>query len=346
MKAVTIKDVAREAGVSISVVSYVLNDNPNVSITKETREKVLLAAKKLNYTPNRIARSMRTKKSMIIGLATFWDVSDSVFTDVLKGVDQVSEKYGYSVTYCNLRNSYSGNKIIELYNQKQIDGVILLLHVDPAENFDEIKFLNTIKRGKIPAVVVNGSTEDPDISYVNIDYHGTSYTAVNYLHNLGHRRFSYMLPNKNEVDNKQALQRVKGYKAALESLDLTDTNLYFDEESISDIIRLIKQDPSNKPTAVVANKTRYAASLLRAFNENGVKVPEDISVIACNDQEIAEFLTPALTTIKVPIYTIGVKSAEMLFDILNGKPINIKLKLSNEVIERKSCRKVLEPVTR
>jgi LacI family transcriptional regulator len=114
MKTATIKDVAKEAGVSISVVSYVMNNNPNVSISKETREKVLRAAKKLNYTPNSIARSMRTKKSMIIGLATFWDISDSVFTDILKGVDSVAGKYGYSVTYCNITNSFNSNKITDL----------------------------------------------------------------------------------------------------------------------------------------------------------------------------------------------------------------------------------------
>ena len=115
MKTTTIKDVAKEAGVSISVVSYVLNNNPNVSISKETREKVLDAAKRLNYTPNRIAQSMRTKKSMIIGLATFWDISDSVFTDVLKGVDEVVGQKGYSVTYCNITNNFNPSKIIELY---------------------------------------------------------------------------------------------------------------------------------------------------------------------------------------------------------------------------------------
>jgi len=99
---------------------------------------------------------MRTKKSMIIGLATFWDVSDSVFTDILKGVDSIAGKNGYSVTYCNITNSFNSNKIIELYNQRQIDGVILLLHVDPAKSFNEIEFINNIKSSKIPAVVIDG----------------------------------------------------------------------------------------------------------------------------------------------------------------------------------------------
>lgn len=339
MKTTTIKDVAKEAGVSISVVSYVLNNNPNVSISKETREKVLDAAKRLNYTPNSIARSMRTKKSMVIGLATFWDVSDSVFTDILKGVDSVAGKNDYSVTYCNITNSFNSNKITELYSQRQIDGVILLLHVDPAKSFNEIEFINNIKSRKIPAVIIDGSTEDPDMSYVYIDYYGTSYTAVNYLYQLGHRSFYYMLPDEHELNSKQALQRVNGYRDALKSFKLLDSGLYITKDSIYDAINMINSAaPANRPTAIVANKTRYAAHLLKAFVEHGIKIPDDISVIACNDQNIADFLTPPLTTIKVPTYTIGQKSAEILFDILQGKSLNIKLKLSNEVIERGSCR--------
>ena len=339
MKTTTIKDVAKEAGVSISVVSYVLNNNPNVSISKETREKVLDAAKRLNYTPNRIAQSMRTKKSMIIGLATFWDISDSVFTDVLKGVDEVVGQKGYSVTYCNITNNFNPSKIIELYNQKQIDGVILLLHVDPAKSFNEIEFINSIKSVKIPAVVIDGSTEDPDMSYVYIDYYGTTYSAVNYLHKLGHRKFCYMLPDEHEINHRQALQRLSGYKDALKYLNLEDSGLYFNKKSVYDIIELIdSSSPANRPSAIVVNKTSYAAYLLRAFIEHGIRVPDDVSVIACNDQNIADFLIPPLTTIKVPTYEIGQKSADILFDILQGKSQNIKLKLSNKVIERGSCK--------
>ena len=166
MRSVTIKDVAREAGVSISVVSYVLNNNPNVSISDKTRTKVLDAAKKLNYRTNSFARGMRTKKAMMICLASFWDVSDSVFTDVLKAVDFIAEENHYSVIYCNITNRASGQKIIDLYKQGQIDGVILLLHVDPIEYFSEADFIQDIKQNHVPTVIINGSTEDPDLNYI------------------------------------------------------------------------------------------------------------------------------------------------------------------------------------
>mgnify|MGYP002411534043 CR=1 FL=1 len=338
MKLVTIKDVAKEAGVSISVVSYVLNNNPNVSITDKTRSKVLDAAKKLNYKPNSIARSMRTKKTMMICLATFWDVSDSVFTDVLKGVDNIAEENQYSVIYCNIKDHTTSQKIIDLYKQRQIDGVILLLHVDPMENFDEADFIRHIKQNHVPAVIINGRTEDLELNYVYIDYYSSTYTAVRFLYQIGHRRMCYILPDEHEVSSIQAVQRIEGYKDAVKDFGLTKSDLYFDNETLIKHIDLFKSD--RKPTAVIVNKTAYAASLLRTFAENHIKVPEDISVVACNDQSTANYLTPALTTVRIPIYEIGETSAGILFELLKGNSSIIKQKLSNEVVERKSHRKI------
>jgi len=336
----TIRDVAKEAGVSISVVSYVLNDNPNVSISRETRERVLAAAKKLNYTPNRIAQSMRTQKSRVLGLATFWDISDSVFTDILKGIDSVAEKHGYAVTYCHIKNTSSADKVIDLYNQRQIDGVIFLLHVDAAKNFTEKNFLKKIKTQQIPAVIINGSTQDEDLSYVYIDYYNTSSVAVEYLYSLGHRKLAYMLPDKDEVNRRQAVQRINGFKAALTDLGLDQyAPFYFDQDTVGELIKILREeDVERKPTAIVAHKTNYAAFLLKALLEAGVKVPDDVSVIALNDNYIADYLTPPLTSVRVPTYSIGQKSAELLFDILKGKILNEKLKLPNKVVERQSCR--------
>lgn len=339
MKAATIKDVAKEAGISISVVSYVLNNNQNVSISEETRTRVINAAKNLNYTPNRIARGMRTNKSMVIGLATFWNVSDSVFTETLKGIDGVAEKQGYSVTYCNLKNNPGGLKIAELYNQRLLDGVILLAHVDSDGNFDETGFINNVRQSGIPTVIINGSTEFPDMSYVYIDYYGTTYTAVDYLYKLGHRKLCYMLPGKNETESIQSVQRVRGYKDALKNLNLTDYNFYLSMDNMNDIAKLLSS--ADKPTAVVVNKIAYAVHFLKTCAKLGIRVPDDISVVACNDEYYARNLTPPLTTIKVPICEIAEKSAEILFETLkNSKSSNLKLKLPNRVVERESCRKL------
>jgi len=353
MKPATIKDVAKEAGVSISVVSYVLNKNPNVSITRETRARVIDAARRLNYTANSIARGMRTKRSMAIGLATFWDISDSVFADVLKGIDSVIEERGYSVTYCNLRNGLNADKVVDLYKRRQIDGAILFFHIDPAGSFDETGFIGEIMKNGIPAVVINGNTEDPNMNYIYFDYHGTTYNAVNYLYKLGHRKFCYMLPDKGEADDTQAKLRINGYKDALKDLNLEDNGIYFDRESMDDIIRLLKPDvitgDKNKPetansggacalTAIVVNKTYYAVGLLKAFSENGINVPGSVSVIACNDEKYAGFLTPPLTTVRIPIYEIGKRSAEIMLEALEGNSSYARLKLPNDVVERESCK--------
>lgn len=336
MKKVTIKDIAREAGVSISVVSYVLNNNTNVSITEKTRVKVINAAKRLNYTPNRIARSMRTNKSMVICLATLWNVSDSVFTETLKGVDSIAQKNDYSVIYCNLQKDQKGDKIVTLYNQRQIDGVILLSYAGSSGDYNEIDFINNVKKTGIPGVIINGNTELPEVSYVYIDYYATAYMAVEYLYKLGHRKLCYMYPDKSEENSIQSIQRINGYKDALEQLGIENSTFLLNSDSLSRLPGLL----ADKPVAIVANKVNYAVSLLKMCNKLGIRVPDDVSVIACNDDHYAGFLTPPLTTVKVPIYEMGEKSAQLLFDSLNNRKTNMKIKLPNKIIERESCIKV------
>ena len=278
---------------------------------------------------------------MVICLATVWDISDSVFADVLKGIGSIVEKKGYSVTYCNIRNGLNADRVVDLYNRRQIDGAILFFHIDPASGFDEAGFIGDIKRNGIPAVVINGNTGDPDMNYIYFDYHNTTYGGK-LPYKLGHRNFCYMLPNEQEMQFSQATLRIKGYKDALRDLNLEDHGLYFDSNSIRNIIDLLKPTAVSartvRPTAIVVNKIRYAVSLLKSLAENGINVPGDVSVIACNDEKYAGFLTPALTTVRIPIYEIGRKSAEIMLDTLEGNSPNVKLKLPNDVVERESCR--------
>ena len=338
LKKVTIKDIAREAGVSISVVSYVLNNNTNVSISEKTKEKVINAAKSLNYTPNSIARSMRTNKSMVIGLATLWNVSDSVFTETLKGVDSVAQKNDYSVIYCNLQKDQKGDKIVTLYNQRQIDGVILLSYAGSSGGFNETDFIKNVKKNNMPNVIINGSTEFPEVSYVYIDYYATAYMAVDHLYKLGHRKLCYMYPNKSEENSIQSIQRINGYKDAVEQIGIYSSTFLLNIDSLNKLPELMTS--GDRPTAIVANKVNYAVHLLKMCIKLGIRVPDDVSVIACNDDHYASYLTPPLTTVKVPIYEMGEKSAELLFDSLTNRKTDIKIKLSNKIIERESCSKV------
>lgn len=166
--------------------------------------------------------------------------------------------------------------------------------MDAAKNFTEKNFLKKIKNQQIPAVIINGSTQDEDLSYVYIDYYNTSSVAVEYLYSLGHRKLAYMLPDKDEVNRRQAVQRINGFKAALTDLGLDQyAPFYFDQDTVGELIKILREeDVERKPTAIVAHKTNYAAFLLKALLEAGVKVPDDVSVIALNDNYIADYLTP------------------------------------------------------
>lgn len=340
MKKTTIKDVAAMAGVSISVVSYVLNDNENVSISDKTKARVLEAAQTLNYIPSNIARSMRTGRSRIIGLTSFWDVSDKVFADFLKGAYQEAQKNDYSLNYCNIKGDEYDFRIMDLYEQKQIDGAILFFHIDSPDYFNEGSFVKKLKKRNIPFVIVDGSTSLPDINYVYVDYYHTTQLAVNYLHDLGHRRFAYLLPDREETGSKQAGERLRGYRETIGFFDHMGRDFTFDMGGAGEVIHLIKNRPSKGPTAIVANKSKYGAKLLKAFWESGISVPDDVSVIGCNDDTFAEYLTPPLTTVKVPFGTIGEKTARILLEILDDTDPKCRLKFKNQLVVRDSCKPV------
>ena len=126
MKKATIKDVAKEAGVSISVVSYILNNTPGQSFTDETRKRVISAAKKLNYTPNYIAKGMRSRRSMNIGIVLYWNISDVIVNEMLKGISKITEKYDYNIVLCLPSENKNQFSYIDAFKQRQVDGIIFV----------------------------------------------------------------------------------------------------------------------------------------------------------------------------------------------------------------------------
>jgi LacI family transcriptional regulator len=178
MKRPTIKDVAQKAGVSISVVSYVLNETPGQTIPEPTRTKIKNAAEELNYKPNAIARGMRTKKSLSIALVSFWDVTLPVVNQVFNGILKTTDTIDYNVLFCNLAYSDDIQKnefrYVDLFNSQMIDGVLLFSPFELTHGFNEHIHVEKIKANNIPAVIMNGYTHDKLLNYVYLDYHNTS----------------------------------------------------------------------------------------------------------------------------------------------------------------------------
>ncbi len=339
LKRATIKDVAKKAGVSISVVSYVLNDTPGQSIPQATRDKIFKAAEELKYTPNAIARGMRIKKSMAIGVVSFWSITDYAFNEILSGISKIADENNYTIVLCNLNSPGKDFNYAELFRGQQIDGIIFISPHELRKEFDEKTHIGYIKDNRIPAVIINGYTNDEALSYIFIDYYHSTYIATEHMAELGHKAIGYLLPDSAEMSMKQAGERYKGYMAALKDLGIIkDETLIFNMNTASKIVDKIAVGKG--PTAIVANKTNYAQRFISLLIERGIKVPQDVSIIAANTEPYSHMLYPPLSTVKLPLSEIGEKGAEILMESVKGKVIQTKMKLPNKICERQSCMRI------
>lgn len=333
----TIKDVAAKAGVGISVVSYVINNTPGKTISEATRERIFAAAKELEYTPNAIARGMRIKKAMTIGLVSFWNITDLVFIEILEGVSKGAEENGYSILLCNLNSKEDSLNYEELYKKQIIDGIILISPHDIRKGFDEKLHVETIKKNKIPSVIINGTTKDDDVSYIYFDYFNSTYKAVEYLVNKGHRWIGYLNTYGKEMNQIPAKERLQGYKKAMSDNGLSVIEQHiFNAEEVETLCDLVLKGQG--PSALIANKSNYGHLFLKRAFERNIKIPEQISVMAANAESYSAYLFPALTTIHLPMKEIGQMAAEIMLDIIKGAMSQIKLTLPGQVEERESVK--------
>lgn len=338
MKRATIKDVAKKAGVSISAVSFVLNDTPGHTIPESTREKVLDAVRELDYIPDIKAQGMRTKRTMVLGLVSFWDVTEPVFIEILNGVYRAADKNNYIITICNLNSPQREFSYVELFKRKQIDGIVFISPYESKNSYDENTHIIKIKENKIPAVIIHGNTRDEDLSYIYVDHFNTTYMAAEYLIKLGHSKLGYLEPDANETKYISD-ERLRGFVTALEKSGLpVEQDYIFKAGRSGKIAEIIKSGCG--PTGIVANKSTYASGFLKTMLDFGIKVPEQVSVIAANTVPYAVHLYPPLTSVQIPFEEMGESGVEILVDSMNGKISQLKLKLPNKLTVRESCRKI------
>ncbi|OXS74214.1 LacI family DNA-binding transcriptional regulator [Domibacillus enclensis] len=329
----TIKDVAHELGLSVSTVSRALNDKPDIK--KETREKVLEAMKRLNYSPNANARSLIQKKSNMIGLMLS-DITDPFFSEVALGVEDVFSKVGYQIIY--------GNTFLDLDKEKQflsnllerkIDGLIM----KPGKLDAEL--MSLVERLEVPVVLLRKLDENEkhlNISTIDVDHYMAAYKAVEYLINIGHQNIGFIGMSK---DVNEEEERLNGFSDCLRdhSLEHSVDNVVISGTGIkhggTGIQRLMEKKP--KITAVFAANDLLAIGALEWLAKNNYRVPEEVSVIGFEDLEISSLHWINLTTVKLPRKKIGTQSAEMLMHMLSSENFEKKeVELDTQLIIRKS----------
>ena len=312
MKSSTSQDVAKKAGVSVATVSRVLNGSPLV--TESVQHKVLHAVKELNYQPNRTAQRLRAGRSQVIGLIIS-DIQNPFFTAVVRGIEDVAYRDGYSLILCNSDEDPEKEKLyINVMRSEEVAGVILASASEAAPQVDDLITYN------IPVVAVDRQIADKQIDSVLAANIEGAREAVAYLIKLGHRHIGFVglplthTPGKERYEGYSLALREHNLKLSTDLVCIADAKQQGGYEHTRDLL-------ANQPhiTALFVANNLMTLGALNAIRERGLKIPDEISVIGFDDMPWASLQQPPLTAVAQPTYELGQRAAELLLGRLKER---------------------------
>lgn len=331
---VTIRDVAREAGVSTATVSRALNQARLV--TEKTRRRVLEAVQRLDYRPNAVARGLSTRKTRTIGLVVS-DIMNPFYPEVARGVEDVTGKSGYSVILCNTdRDPAKEAAYINLLLEKRVQGVVF------ASLPEAGSLLEALDRSSVPWISAGNAPSSGDYDCVAVDNVLGAYLAAEHLLKLGHTRIAHITGPLHEPVTRE---RLEGFRRAAAEYGLDPGALpvveadYKQEGGYTATLELF--DSGRPVTAVFAGNDLMAIGALEAAHERGLRVPGDLAIVGFDDISIAGLHTIQLTTVAQPKAEIGRLAAEMLLERIEhpspeGRGPN-KVVLPPRLVVRRTC---------
>ena len=332
---ISIKDIARAAGVSHSTVSRALNDNPLIS--EPTRSRIKTFAAQMGYTPNAVARSLKAQRSGTIGLA-LTSLTDPFFADVMAGVEAVAGDAGLSMFVSATHNDPEREmEIIETFHRRRVEGIIV------AASRLSNRYRDRLEGIRVPIVLINQHAEEsqPMFHAVAFDEFAGAHLIVDYLLSLGHRRIGYLGLGNRQRSNHL---RLSGYRAALLEVGITADSTWelvipsSDIQNQPDIAVGMQHIPAliaRGVTAIFCYNDRVAVGGLQACRQHAVTVPGDISIAGFDDIVLAKYITPSLTTVRQPRDEMGRLATELILSLLEGDP-GQSYKLSPKLVKRDS----------
>lgn len=307
----TIQDVARRAGVAPITVSRVVNNSGYVTLA--VRERVEAAIAELGYVPNTVARSLRSRRTHTLALV-LTDITNPFFTTVARGVEDAASDAGFMVIFCNTDESEAEEqKYLRMLLQQRVDGILLV----PARH--ALESIRIIQRQKTPVVVVDRRIEEAQVDVVRCDSEGGAYQLGRLLVALGHTRFA-LLAGPRDVSTSE--DRVHGFHRALEEAGLGQkVQVYYGEFTQESGQMLTRQALAGvpAPTALFAANNFLAIGALRALQETGKGVPEEVALVGFDDLPPALVTFPFLTVAAQPAYRMGQKAVQLLLKRLQGQ---------------------------
>lgn len=318
-------DVARRAGVSQSAVSLVFAGKAAGRVGNQTREAIVRAAQELGYAPNRAARALRSSQSHLVALAVP-DVTNPYFAAALQGAEQAARQHGYAVMLASVSEQRDWQlAVLDLLSARAVDGV--LLFAPPPSD------LHTALRGK--AVVVDASSRV--LPTLQLAVEAGAHAAMRHLLERGHRKIAHLAA---AVDVETFHLRRKGYRDALRAASIPLVPAYEQPAPFtiagarSAALKLLTApDP---PTAILCDSDMLAVGVYKAASELRLSIPRDLSVVGFDDSIIATMLEPELTTVAIPIASIGARALLLLLAVLEQDIVPAETVVPLELVIRAS----------
>jgi LacI family transcriptional regulator len=332
---ITIQDVAKAAGVSVSTVSRVLNDKDDVA--EATYEKVQHTIEEMGYTSNLAAKSLRSHRTNTIGVVAL-DLNDPFAIQVLLGINRAIRELGYDlILYASGERKVSTYAAWEQRHVSQINGSVAdgVIIITPAA----VTFPTTF-----PLVAIDPHSGDTDYPAVIATNREGAQEVMEYLIGLGHRRIGFIAGREHL---KSAQQRLRGYRESLQKANIAlDADLirrgdYRRKAGYRCATELLNLP--NPPTAIFAANDESAIGTIEAAREAGLRIPDDLSIVGFDNMPGTTDITPALTTVQQPMNEMGYAATEILIGLMEGKSFNNRVHIMpTKLIIRDSCRVITQ----
>jgi DNA-binding LacI/PurR family transcriptional regulator len=336
-KQATSQDVADLAGVSRTTVSFVLNNVPGMKISEETRQRVLEAARQLNYYPASAARTLASGKTRRIGLVLCEErdhfMADAFLPAFLRGVSDLAHQEGYRVVFQSAEAGMDATAYVSLLREQHVDGLIV-----SGPRSDDFQLSRLYEEGY--PLVLHGRLPDCALPFVDIDNVGGAHKAVLHLIELGHHRIGLVTNAPLLYTSSQ--DRLTGYRQALQEAGLPfgDELVRYGEfspESGRKAMESLLTSPS-PPDAVFVASDVVAFGAMAAVREHGMRIPRDVALIGFDDIFLAAYVSPPLTTVRLPAYGLGWAAGDMLIRLISeDEPVERQMLLESELVIRRSC---------
>lgn len=339
MKKITIREVAKKAGVSQAAVSYCLNGVPD-QVSKKTEEKIRQVVAELNYIPSSSARSLALGKTDILGVVTV-NLLAEPFTEGLKGIEEQTRKYGVNILIGDACGTYERtNEYANLLLLRGVEGLIFISASSERDN----EFLKKISKRK-PVVLINRPFAGKSFHQILLENRTSVRKLVSEIIKGGERKIVFLsLPTKTWAFS----ERLKGYQEAMKINGMKPHFVIFrenmsEEEREKKVLSLLRL---KKFTTFVCGSDYLAALVWKVACMEGIRIPQDISLTGFDDTKALSYLFPPLTTVRQPFFEAGMLAVDILMKLIAGKSVKKEWKLESQIIWRESVKKISYKIRR